>query len=88
VRGGSSDVRRAPSVTEYQAGCLRFARDNREVRPQHYNPSVLRSCRHHRWLAPRGDHGEYFVITDSGRAALAYYDADVMMEKLWEGRRG
>lgn len=85
VRSAKTHVRRAPSVTENQAGCLRFTRDNGSVKPEQYNVSVLNSCRHHRWLAPRT---EGYVLTDAGRAALAHCDADVTMEKLWKGARG
>lgn len=81
--------RRAPGVTELQAGCLRLARDGGRVIREDVNAATLKSCQQWRWLAPRGERGEdHYVITDGGRAALAHYDADVTMEKLWEGRRG
>ena len=85
-------MRRAPGVTLAQAGCLRFARDNGNVKPEHYMVSVLNSCRYHRWLTPRRESASlpepYYVLTDAGRAALAYYDAAVTMEALWKGARG
>jgi hypothetical protein len=77
----------APCVSELQAELLRAAHDrglsHREAKSA--APVTLRACRNHRWLAERT---RGFVLTDGGRAALAHFDASVLMEKLWQGRRG
>jgi hypothetical protein len=81
----------APSVSQRQAEVLRLARDAGRVTASECLPTTVRTaraCAHHRWLAPRGGvENEHWIITDGGKAALAHYDADEAMEKLWRGLR-
>jgi hypothetical protein len=79
-------MRIAPAVTEAQAKVLRLARDaGRVVRAELARPQTVDACLRKRWLAPRDG---YCIITDGGIAALAHYNADVAMERLWRGARG
>jgi hypothetical protein len=85
--------RLAPSVSQRQAEVLRLTRDAGRINQRECLPTTLRTvraCAVHRWLAPRGTTTatSHWILTDAGRAALAYFDADVSQEKLWKGQRG
>jgi hypothetical protein len=73
-------MKRAPDVSEEQAKLLRLARDAGLVVYADARPATLHACRRKRWLA---DRREGFVLTDGGRAALAYFDASKRMLELW-----
>jgi len=80
----SAFVRFAPRITESQSKLLRLARDGGTVQRENANPSTFAACCGNRWLAKRE---KGYVLTDGGRAALMYYDADAEMERLWDWKR-
>ncbi len=84
---------RAPSVTSLQAKMLRLIRDSGGSMKCEYmgwlEQALVKWLLYHRWVAPRGDRGnEHVVMTDAGKAALAYFDASCKQEELWRGLRG